>query len=82
MMVDDCHAAVKQYLRTEERIVQSIEELAARLGRSRNWVYERVKRGDIPPAPLRRGTRIFWPDEVVEEIAARLEFEPRKVVAS
>jgi predicted DNA-binding transcriptional regulator AlpA len=65
--------------------MQSIEEFAARLGRSRNWVYERVKRGHIPPAPLRRGTRIFWPDDMVEEIVARLEFEvrvPRKVAAS
>jgi predicted DNA-binding transcriptional regulator AlpA len=61
--------------------VKSIEEFAERLGRSRGWVYERVKRGDIPPATLRQGARVFWPDEVVEEAAARLAVEVRVLPA-
>jgi len=58
----------------DERLVWSVEEMAARLGISRSFAYEAVQRGDIPH--LRIGRRILIPRSALHRLVEGGEGEP------
>jgi predicted DNA-binding transcriptional regulator AlpA len=48
-----------------------IEELCVYVGQSRSAVYASIKRGELPEASHKRGARLYWCKDKVNEYLAR-----------
>jgi predicted DNA-binding transcriptional regulator AlpA len=48
-------------------LLRSVEEVCARINKSRATFYKMISRGEFPRASQTFGCRVLWEDEVIEQ---------------